>query len=249
MNITQLKTLVKKGESETLEFKNSTGSLKAGMQTLCAFLNSDRGGKVIFGVEEPAIPYNVLREAVTNALVHRDYSYDGGSMDIAAYYDRLNISNSGALPQGVKLNELSKEHRSVLRNPRIANVFYLCGNIEKWGRGTLDMIQDCKAAGNPAPIYKELSGSFSVTLPFRTPIFPTSERPQKINHSELSIRQKKIISDLRNGPLTRPQIMKKIKVLVTDRAIQLDLIKLKEVGLVTSEGSTKAKIWSMVVLQ
>jgi len=121
-------------------------------------------------VEEPAIPYSVLREAVTNAFVHRDYSNAGGSIDIAIYDDRVNISNIGSLPKGVLLSQLFKEHRSIPRNPLIANVFYLCGRIERWGRGTLDMIQDCKNAGNPLPIYEESGGSFSLTLPLKEPI-------------------------------------------------------------------------------
>ncbi len=121
-------------------------------------------------VEQPAIPYDVLREALANALVHRDYTNPGGSVAIAIYDDRVNISNTGSLPKGVALDQLTKEHQSVLRNPLIAHVFYLCGTIEKWGRGTLDMIKACKKAGNPVPIYEEVGGGFSVTLPFKEPI-------------------------------------------------------------------------------
>ena len=52
MKLTELKKLVKKGESEQLEFKSSTGGLSDGMQTICAFLNSDKGGTLIFGVSD-----------------------------------------------------------------------------------------------------------------------------------------------------------------------------------------------------
>jgi ATP-dependent DNA helicase RecG len=52
MKVAQLKVLVKRGESENLEFKASTANLNAGMQTACAFLNSDHGGTVIFGVKD-----------------------------------------------------------------------------------------------------------------------------------------------------------------------------------------------------
>ena len=51
MTMAQIKSLVSKGESEILEFKETTGSLKAGMKTVCAFLNSDHGGTVLFGVK------------------------------------------------------------------------------------------------------------------------------------------------------------------------------------------------------
>lgn len=52
MKLAQLKALVKKGESEQLEFKKTTASLDSGMQTVCAFLNSTHGGVVIFGVTD-----------------------------------------------------------------------------------------------------------------------------------------------------------------------------------------------------
>lgn len=143
-------------------------------------------------VEKPAIPYNVLREAITNAIVHRDYSHAGGSTSIAIYDDRVNITNTGALPKGVLLSQLSKEHPSIPRNPLIAHVFYLCGKIEKWGRGTLDMIQACKKAGNPAPKYEEIGGSFSVTLPLKELIHTTIFRQQK-DVNKLTVRQKKIL--------------------------------------------------------
>ena len=52
MKLTQLKALVKQGECEYLEFKNSTGNITSGMQTICAFLNSNNGGAVIFGVKD-----------------------------------------------------------------------------------------------------------------------------------------------------------------------------------------------------
>ncbi|HLB93987.1 MAG TPA: RNA-binding domain-containing protein [Candidatus Babeliales bacterium] len=198
-------------------------------------------------VEEPAIPYNVLREAITNALVHRDYSHAGGSMEIAIYDDRVNISNIGALPKGVLLSSLSKEHLSIQRNPLIAHIFYLCGKIEKWGRGTIDMIQDCKKAGNPLPQYAEIGGSFSVTLRLKTPM-PTIIYTQstEISFDKLTDRQKLIIKNLQLAPLSRQQLMTKLPIKLTDRTMQLELTKLKNLGLIKPEGKTKAIIWSLI---
>jgi predicted HTH transcriptional regulator len=194
-------------------------------------------------VEEPAIPYNVLREAVVNALVHRDYSHAGGSIDIAIYDNRVNISNIGALPKGVLLNQLSKEHRSIQRNPLIAHVFYLCGNIEKWGRGTLDMIKDCKEAGNPPPIYEESGGNFSVTLLLRESIarLVISSTPLV----KLTDRQQEIMNILKQGPHQMPQIADKMVIRLTDRTMQRELAQLKTMGLVKSVGRTKSTIWSL----
>ena len=195
-------------------------------------------------VEEPAIPYNVLREAVTNALIHRDYSHAGGSLDIAIYDDRVNISNIGALPKGVLLSQLSKQHPSIQRNPLIAHVFYLCGKIEKWGRGTLDMIKDCKQAGNPIPIYEEVGGSFSVTFPLKESL---SRSPQLLKSSVLlTDRQKEIIEILKNGPLKMSQIMEKMSIKLNDRVMQLELSKLKKTGVVKSMGRTKTTVWALL---
>lgn len=198
-------------------------------------------------VEEPAIPYNVLREAITNALVHRDYSHAGGSMEIAVYDDRVNISNIGALPKGVLLSHLSKEHLSIQRNPLIAHIFYLCGKIEKWGRGTIDMIQDCKKVGNPLPQYAEIGGSFSVTLKLKTPLTTILyTQPTKFNLDKLTDRQKLIIKNLQLAPLSRQQLMTKLPIKLTDRTMQLELTKLKNLGLIKPEGKTKAITWSLV---
>jgi ATP-dependent DNA helicase RecG len=196
-------------------------------------------------VETPAIPYNVLREAVTNALIHRDYSNSGSSIAIAIFDDRVNITNIGALPKGITLNKLTKQHPSIRRNPSIAHVFYLCGKIEKWGRGTLEMIDDCKKAGNPIPIYEEVDGSFSITLPFKEPIRTVIEQGEG-SKARLTERQIKIIDVLRKGPLTRQELVDKMKSKLTERTLQWEITKLKKMGFIKTEGKGKATVWLAV---
>lgn len=133
-----------------------------------------------YRIETPAIPYTVLREALINALVHRDYSYVGGSVDIAVYDDRVEISNNGNLPHGVNLKLLTQAHKSIPRNPLIANVFYICRMIERWGRGTVDMLKESQAAGNPLPIYQEMGNVFSVILPLKESMHTTTINSKKI---------------------------------------------------------------------
>ncbi|MCX5922459.1 MAG: putative DNA binding domain-containing protein [Candidatus Dependentiae bacterium] len=195
-------------------------------------------------VETPAIPYSVLREALINALAHRDNSNAGGNISVAVYDDRVNITNVGALPRGVELSKLSKEHPSIQRNPLISSVLFACGKIERWGRGTLDMIEDSKNAGNPLPIYEEIGGSFSVTLPLKEPM-PTIIYKQSTDLDKLTDRQKEIIEALQQGPLKMPQIMKRMSIALTDRTTQLELAKLKKMGLIKSIGKTKSTIWAL----
>ena len=198
-------------------------------------------------VETPTIPYTVLREALINALVHRDYSHTGGSVSVAIYDDRVNISNTGGLPSSLRISQLSKIHQSVPRNPLIANVMYISKNIEKWGRGTLDMIQDCKKAGLPLPEYEEVGGGFSITLPFKEPIRTViTEQVESHKPVNLTDRQRKIIEVLQQGPLNRQQLINKLKLKLTERTIQWEITKLKKMGLIKTEGKGKATLWLVV---
>ena len=196
-------------------------------------------------VETPAIPYNVLREAIINALVHRDYSFAGGSMTIARYDDRVVITNFGSLPKGVSINKLGKEHLSVRRNPLIAEVFFRCGSIEKWGRGTNIMIENCKNAGNPLPIFEEIGNGFSVTLPLResTKTHRPVIKEQEEQLPRLTDRQNNILDILKSGPLHRDQITKQVKGKSSDRTIQRELTHLKDMGLIKIVGTTKDALW------
>lgn len=106
-------------------------------------------------------PLEALREAIVNALVHRDYDIRS-PVYIKIYDDRLVITNPGGLIEPLTIEDLEKEHPSVLRNPNIANIFYLAGYIEKWGIGTLKMIDECKKQGLPPPKFSVEKGMFSV---------------------------------------------------------------------------------------
>lgn len=195
-------------------------------------------------IETPAIPYKVLREALANALIHRDYSHQGGAVSVAVYDDRVCISNIGKLPKGVTINSLSKAHESVQRNPLVAHAFYLCRKIEKWGRGTLDMIEDCKKSGNPIPLYEEIGGGFSVTFPLKESIRTTiAGQKEQLDLSTLTRLQKEIVEHLKNGPLSCKKLMDAMQTALSERTIQLQLNKLKAMGLVKIKGKTKAVTW------
>ena len=99
----------------------------------------------------PAIPTAALREAIANALCHRDYTSGAGSVDIAVYADRVEITNIGQLHFGLTPEALRGPHPSKPWNPAIANAFYRRGVIETWGRGTNRICELVEAAGLPAP--------------------------------------------------------------------------------------------------
>ena len=101
-------------------------------------------------IDEPLYPPLATREALANALCHRDYSIGGGSVGIAIYDDRLEVTSSGSLHFGLTPEKLFAPHESRPWNPLIARTFYRRGIIEEWGSGTLKMATLTGAAGLPS---------------------------------------------------------------------------------------------------
>lgn len=112
-------------------------------------------------------PSKALQEGVINALMHRDYSSHSSSVAISIYPDSFVISNSGHLPDDLKVSELKKSHRSHPVNPDIAHIVFLKGLIDKLGRGTIRVVELCRAEGLKDPVWKDTIDG--VTLTFNGP--------------------------------------------------------------------------------
>ncbi|MDL2263160.1 putative DNA binding domain-containing protein [Synergistaceae bacterium OttesenSCG-928-I11] len=97
-------------------------------------------------------PKEALREALLNAIVHKDYA-SGIPIQISVYDDRLYIGNIGRLPESWTIENLMGKHVSKPFNPTIANAFYLAGYIESWGRGVEKICRACEADGITHPQY------------------------------------------------------------------------------------------------
>lgn len=107
-------------------------------------------------------PLKALREAVTNAICHRNYA-SARDTEVRLYDREVMVWNDGGLPDQLSVQALKKAHSSVPRNKLIAEIFYYAGMIEQWGGGTRLMLNECKAAGMPEPIFEQVQG-FRVTL-------------------------------------------------------------------------------------
>lgn len=117
-------------------------------------------------IDEPLYPPLAVREALANAICHRDYSMGGGSIGVALYDDRLEVTSSGPLHFDLTSAALFEPHESLPWNPLIASVFYRRGIIETWGRGTLKMVELAEKAGLPRPEIEETAGA--VVVRFRS---------------------------------------------------------------------------------
>jgi ATP-dependent DNA helicase RecG len=136
--------------------------------------------------DTPIYPESALREALINALAHRDYSSPSGGVSIHIFPQRLEIWNSGGLPDGVTPEGLREGHISVLRNPDISHVLYLRGLMEMAGRGSVLMIQECLENGLSEPEWKS-DATLGVTVTFRAPqVTPQVEKLLKVLKGPMS---------------------------------------------------------------
>ena len=96
------------------------------------------------------IPEFAIQEAIVNAVAHRDYNKTS-SVQVMVFLDRVEIWNSGTLPENLKVEDLKKPHSSHPFNPTLANVLYYGNYIQQVGSGTTEMVRQCKAHGLPEP--------------------------------------------------------------------------------------------------
>lgn len=194
-------------------------------------------------IDQPAVPALALREALANAIVHRDYTNRSASIALAIFDDRLEIWNSGKLPAQLKIDDLRKTHHSYPRNEKIATVFYERGWVEGWGTGTVRMIRYCQKNGTPEPEFQENSGGLAVTFRFKEPM-GRRVTGAPANVYGLTPRQQEILDILALGDkMTVNDILAKLVAPPASRTLREDLNHLKSVGLVDLEGKAKLSKW------
>lgn len=126
-------------------------------------------------VEQQSFPEEALREALLNALAHKDYS-GGTPVQISVYENRLLFWNEGHLPEHWTVENLQRKHPSKPFNPDLANTLFRAGYIESWGRGTLKMIAECQAYHLPAPRFYFDAAGFAVEFFFYTVAYLQSRK-------------------------------------------------------------------------
>ncbi len=122
-------------------------------------------GAVVKGLEREEIaeyPAFAVREALVNAVCHRDYRLRGRRIELRMYADRLEVISPGGLPGFITIDNLVEEHFS--RNPRLVAGLFQWGYIEELGLGIDRMIEEMVQAGHPPPRFKAAPYAFTVTL-------------------------------------------------------------------------------------
>jgi ATP-dependent DNA helicase RecG len=134
-------------------------------------------------IETPEYPREAMREAILNALVHRNYM--GVHTQIRVYNDKISFWNDGGLESPLTVESLKRPHASRPRNVLIADICFKGGLIDAWGRGTIKIIETCKQAGLPEPEIIEQDGGLLVTM-FKNNL--TKEQLTKLGLNERQLK-------------------------------------------------------------
>ena len=183
-------------------------------------------------VETYEYPKEAIREALLNAIAHKDYS-GGVPIQISVYKDKLMIWNEGQLPENWTIETLLDKHPSKPFNPDIANALFRSGYIESWGRGISKMTEQCLDFGLPSPLFFFKCSGFWVE--FRKDIF----NEEYLSQLELNERQFDALLFFKSkGEIFSSEYKKKYAI--TDRTARYDLSELVKKNLLIKQGDRKS---------
>lgn len=177
-------------------------------------------------VEKEEFPVAAVREAIINAVGHRDY-FDKNTIQVSIFDDRIEITNPGGLLPGIKIEDLGSISKH--RNNALYTLLLAAKLVEGIGTGIPRMINECRSQGVADPKFEELAGMF------RTTIF--NKRGTQVQL--LSDAEKKALELVKNKKIvTATQVAREIKTSITT-AISL-LLKIEKMGYVKKTGHTKS---------
>ena len=178
-------------------------------------------------------PQFAVREALVNAVAHRDYRLKGRRIEVRMFSDRLEVSSPGGLPGFITVDNIVTEHFS--RNPRIVSGLFQWGYIEELGLGIDKMIESMTTAGHSTPVFDAKPYSFTVTLNnARTKESIVGEITRNVNG-----RQARALAYVRErGSITNREY-RQLCSDVSPETLRLDLVDLVEKGMLLKIGSKK----------
>lgn len=157
----------------------------------------------------PEYPVPVVREAILNALAHRDYSLSGATVDITIWDDRLEVKSPGPLPGHITKENMRDEHYS--RNPRIMRVLKALGLVEEYGDGVDRMFTEMETRLMEPPLFITTADSVTVTLRNR---FLVSVEDQVwlslIRQPDLTVAERRTLVAVRHQGAVSPRHLRKL---------------------------------------
>ncbi|MEB0042856.1 ATP-binding protein [Pseudomonas sp. MH10] len=221
-------------------------------------------------VERYLFPLQALREALLNAVIHKDYA-SGIPIQISVYENRVVIWNPGQLPNHWTQQQLLAKHPSHPFNPLLASAFFRAGYVESWGRGIEKILSECRKHNIPPPLFdtglsglmltfcaesgqlaEALGGNVlphSVQTPAEIPSATqetTQEATQEATQETISGSvSEKVVALLRRHPaITRRELAKQLGLSEDGTKYHLD--KLRAAAMIRHVGPTKSGRWEVL---
>ena len=174
-----------------------------------------------------------------NAIIHRDYSFKGTSINVEVYDDRVEIVNPGGLPQGLDKRDFGK--LSVRRNLILADLFHRMGKVERIGSGIRRM-RDVMRAANLKPPKFEVTTFFKAIF-YRNPEY-SLKATQATTQKTVEKTREKILRIIRENPMiTVLELAQKLEI--RPKGIEWNLTKAKKEGLLRRVGPDKGGRWEV----
>ena len=224
-----------------LDRKDFDGGVVADIEDAMRFI--ERNTRTAYRIEGlrrqniPEYPMEAVREAITNAVMHRDWFFDGANVFVELYADRIEVISPGSLPKGLTLADLGR--KSIRRNPLIADLLHHTDFIEKAGTGIRCIRdgareQDCPepefeadrfvtVTFRPNPEVREVSGNDRVT-----PQVVPQVTPEVTGQAGLEIRLLQVMS----GKVTRQDIQEALGLKHRDHFNKSYLLPALQAGLI-----------------
>ncbi len=186
--------------------------------------------------DTPRYPFTAVREAVVNALCHRDYAAHGGSIGIAIHDDRLEVTSTGPFHFDLTPDKLLATPESRPWNPLIAGALFRRGIIERWGTGMTRMTKETVSAGLPPPEIIDINGHVRVRFRWVS---------QYQRDRDPISRRKAILDLLERSPQGLPlrEIRDALGVSPNSSRLRTDLRVLRDKGMIRPTGHGKGAYW------
>lgn len=183
------------------------------------------------------LPPEVVREAIVNAVAHRDYAA-GAAVQVSVFADRIEVRNPGVLLAPLTPARLRRPHSSIARNPRLCEALFLARYIEKYGTGTLMMIRESREHALPEPEFAQDPDEFVLTL-WRD-AFPE----KRLAALDLSDRQRLALAHVKqHGRITNAEHQKLSGA--TRKTATRDLADLVAKGVLERKGDRRATTYHL----
>jgi ATP-dependent DNA helicase RecG len=232
---------------DIIDAKNLNGGIMENIDNAIVFLK--RNLRVRYEIKTVQrknileLPEDALREAVTNAVCHRDYFEKGARVMVEIYDDRVEITNPGSTPKGITKENFG--NTSVARNPIIASLLYRAHYIERMGTGIKRMTNAMETAGLEKPIF-QTEGHFFKVIFKRDLLYHDKNDIANVVKDVVKENEAKILGLIAQDNKTTTSKMAH-ELNISERQVQRVLKKLTDNGIISRIGGRKNGYWHITL--